>query len=53
MVLITHKRICPGLVFLMRTFARVGSGPVGIGLSYSNRVTNYGNDTTVGIGIGL
>jgi hypothetical protein len=32
---------------------RVGLGPVGIGLSYSTRVTAYGNDTTVGVGIGL
>lgn len=32
---------------------RVGLGPIGIGLSYSTRVTAYGNDTTVGVGIGL
>ena len=32
---------------------RVGLGPVGIGLSYSTRVTAYGNDTTIGVGIGL
>jgi hypothetical protein len=32
---------------------RVGLGPIGIGLSYSTRITAYGNDTTVGVGIGL
>ena len=32
---------------------RVGLGPIGIGLSYSTRVTSYGNDTTIGVGIGL
>ena len=32
---------------------RVGLGPIGIGLSYSTRVTSFGNDTTIGVGIGL
>ena len=33
--------------------ARAGVGPIGIGLSYGFRTTEYGTDGTIGIGVGL
>jgi len=33
--------------------AVVGLGPIGVGLSYQSRITNYGNDNTVGVGVGI
>ena len=33
--------------------ARAGLGPIGIGVSYGFRVTDYGTDGTIGVGVGL
>ncbi|MBM76665.1 MAG: hypothetical protein CMK59_14760 [Proteobacteria bacterium] len=33
--------------------ARAGLGPIGVGLSYGFRVTEYGTDGLIGIGVGL